>query len=206
MHRSVRHGARTSGRRPASVYAYGGGPTWRLGAETTRGGSVWPEFTRDFETKVHQGIYTKVVDLLTLYNFYKGRQMFWSTVFAWTAGQVGRFSWRWWTVTGGVDHKFSHIYTSNSKCHSTWKLCPSTNCTTFTLEEFEVFRRNMESAAKVLEWTWMSMGLGRGLLGFDKIWPSFDQRFIIRACWLGFRGDGLGWPMFDQSQHVWLDH
>jgi hypothetical protein len=41
-------------------------------------------------------------------------------------------------------------------------------------------------------------------LGF---WPRVCVDMIKRVvsdCWLGFRGDDLGWPRFDQSQRVWL--
>jgi hypothetical protein len=37
------------------------------------------------------------------------------------------------------------------------------------------------------------------------LWRRVDQKLINSDCQLGFRGDGQGWPIFDQSQHVWLD-
>jgi hypothetical protein len=52
-------------------------------------------------------------------------------------------------VTRSVDLSFSPFKTSNLKCHSTLKLCPSTKHTTFTLGDFKVFRGNLENAAKV---------------------------------------------------------
>jgi hypothetical protein len=108
-----------------------------------------------------------------------------------------RFSGRWWIVPASVDQTLSPNSTSNWTCHSTWKLCPSTNYTTFTFGEFEVFRWNLENAAKVLELTWMSKGfkgsLTRVLTKLDQSWP----RLITRGCWLGFRGDGSGRPLFD---------
>jgi hypothetical protein len=78
--------ARTSSRRP-SRRAYGvanvvrraraplGERARRLGV--TRSGAarfsrLGPSFSQNFATKVHLGVYTKVVDLTTLYHFYKG--------------------------------------------------------------------------------------------------------------------------------------
>jgi hypothetical protein len=48
-------------------------------------------FSQNFETKVHQGMKRKVVDLAILYNFCKGRRAFFSTICAQIACQVGRF-------------------------------------------------------------------------------------------------------------------
>jgi hypothetical protein len=71
------------------------------------------------------------------------------------------------------------------------------------LGEFEVFRWNLQNAAKVLE--------VQRHQGFDY---AFDQgltqvrvdliQLVISDCWIGFRGDDSGWPRFDQSQRVWL--
>jgi hypothetical protein len=44
---------------------------------------------------------------------------------------------------------FSCFSTQNLRCQSTWKLCPSTSWTTFLKIDFEVFRWNLENAAKV---------------------------------------------------------
>jgi hypothetical protein len=90
-------GALTGGQRPASACVYddalvatrGGnlecGTRWRVRRrafqhDTFRYMSLWPRFSPDFETKVHWGVKSKVVDLTTLYNFYKGSMMFFSTV------------------------------------------------------------------------------------------------------------------------------
>jgi hypothetical protein len=43
--------------------------------------TVWPPITQNFETEVDQEINSKVVDLLILYHFHKGRIAF-STIFA----------------------------------------------------------------------------------------------------------------------------
>jgi hypothetical protein len=43
------------------------------------------------------------------------------------------------------------------------KLCPSTNCTTFTLGESDVFRWNLENTTKVLGWLGGSKGLSGSL-------------------------------------------
>jgi hypothetical protein len=48
-------------------------------------------FTPNFSTVVGRVINSKVVDLLILYNFYKGRMAFFSTIFAKFSCQVGRF-------------------------------------------------------------------------------------------------------------------
>jgi hypothetical protein len=47
--------------------------------------------------------------------------------------------------------EFSPLCTSNLECRPTWKWCASTNCTTFPLGEFEVFRWILENAPKVLD-------------------------------------------------------
>jgi hypothetical protein len=52
-------------------------------------------------------------------------------------------------VKADIDLHFSPICTSNQQFYSTRKLCPSTKYTTFVLGEFEVFRENLENAAKV---------------------------------------------------------
>jgi hypothetical protein len=59
---------------------------------------------------------------------------------------VTHLSW-----TGGTDlwASFSCFSTQNLKCQSTWKLCPSTSWTAFIKVDFEVFRWNLENAAKV---------------------------------------------------------
>jgi hypothetical protein len=61
-------------------------------------------------------------------------------------------------------------------------LCPSTKYTTFVLGEFEVFRGNLENAAKVLD----DMEGQRVFKGFDQ---GFDQtltmswpRGVVRVC------------------------
>jgi hypothetical protein len=64
------------------------------------------------------------------------------------------------------------------KCHSTWKLCPMKNCTTFVLGEIEVFRWNLENAEKVLE-------RFKDIMGFDqyliRIWPLVSVDLIRRV-------------------------
>jgi hypothetical protein len=55
--------------------------------------------------------------------------------------------------------------------------------------------------------TWRVKGVFKGFdQGFDQTltmsWPSG----VIRVCRWCFRGDGPGWPSFDQSQHCWPDH
>jgi hypothetical protein len=61
-----------------------------------------------------------------------------ATHFQWTGGTV------LWA-------KFSPFSTQNFQCQSTWKLCPSTNWTTLIKVDFQVFRWNLENAAKVPE-------------------------------------------------------
>jgi hypothetical protein len=51
-------------------------------ADMCRTGNVWLRLTRNFSTKVHQVVNRKVVYLTTLYNFYKGSRVFFSTDFA----------------------------------------------------------------------------------------------------------------------------
>jgi hypothetical protein len=45
---------------------------------------------------------------------------------------------------------FSPFCTSNQQCRPTWKLCASTNCTTFPLGDFDMFRWILENVPKVL--------------------------------------------------------
>jgi hypothetical protein len=82
-HRSARHSAWTGGRRPAlaSGTAMCGGVrrvaarrrrARVAGVETPWCGSVQPKFSPHFQTKVHKELISKVVDLATIYNFYKG--------------------------------------------------------------------------------------------------------------------------------------
>jgi hypothetical protein len=82
----------------------------------------------------------------------------------------------------GVDLHFSPFCTSNQQWHSTWKLCPLTNYTTFTLGDFEVFRWILDNAAKVSG----DIGGSKGVLGF----------------WLGFWPNlSKGWPRLTKVGH-----
>jgi hypothetical protein len=54
-------------------------------------GPVQLHFTPNFSTEVGQVVNSKVVDHLFLYNFYKGCRVFFSTIFAQIACQVGSF-------------------------------------------------------------------------------------------------------------------
>jgi hypothetical protein len=95
---------------------------------------------------------------------------------------------------------FSPFSTQNLTCHPKAKLCPSKNWTTYILGDFEVFRWNLENAAKVLE----EVQRQRGLTGvLTKSWPQVGVDLIKRVitdCWLGFWGDDPGGPWFDQRQ------
>jgi hypothetical protein len=62
---------------------------------------------------VPQDVNGKVVDLVTLYNFYKGRMTFFSTNCAQIACQVGRFMGA--VVTLGVDQDFFTHFHSKSQ-------------------------------------------------------------------------------------------
>jgi hypothetical protein len=87
-------------------------------------------------------------------------------------------------VPRSVDLHFSHISTPNFKCRSTWKLCPSTKHTTFTLEDCEVFRENSKNAAKVPADTGGSKRVQGVWLGF---WPNLDHGWPKGS--LGIVGD-----------------
>jgi hypothetical protein len=50
-----------------------------------------------------------------------------------------------WIVDQHVDLHFSPLSLANQQCHSTGKLCASTNCTTFPLGDFEVSREILEN-------------------------------------------------------------
>jgi hypothetical protein len=52
---------------------------------------VWLEFSPKSWTEVHQGLNRKVVDLASLYNFYKGRMVFFSTNCPQIACQIRSF-------------------------------------------------------------------------------------------------------------------
>jgi hypothetical protein len=60
----------------------------RSGAERFHCAPVCLRFPPDFEIEVHQSVNRKVVDLTTLYNFYKGSRVFFSTDFAGTSRQL----------------------------------------------------------------------------------------------------------------------
>jgi hypothetical protein len=47
--------------------------------------------------------------------------------------------------------EFLSFKTSKLKCRQLGKLCPSNRCTTFVLADFDVFKRNLKNASKVLE-------------------------------------------------------
>jgi hypothetical protein len=169
-------------------------------------GSVGTAQTQDFSTEVNLNVNIKIVDLWFLYNFYKGRIGFFLNQFCINYKQTLLFSGHRWIVLVGVDQDFSQICTPNLKCHSTGKLCPSTNCTTFILGEFEVFRWNLENLAKVLGWHRRVKCLS-GVL--TRVWPILIKcwpRWVIRGCWWCFWGDDLGWPTFYQGQDVCPNH
>jgi hypothetical protein len=94
---------------------------------------------------------------------------------------------------------FSPFSTPNLQWHPKEKLCPSKNWTTFILEDFGVFRWNLENAAKVPEGVQGQGGL-TGVLtkGRPQVVVDLIKR-VISDCRRGFWGDGLGWPWFDQS-------
>jgi hypothetical protein len=136
-----------------------------------RTGSVWPRFAQKSWIVVHKVMNMKVVDLTILYNFHKGRTVFFSTDFAGTSCQLGM-------PACPCEHEvlinrssFSPISTQNLQCQSTWKLCPSTRWTTFIKVDFEVFRWNLENAAKVpddIRWRqWLSRF-------WPCLWPRVD--------------------------------
>jgi hypothetical protein len=99
------------------------------------------------------------------------------------------FSGHRWIVTTNVDQAFSRISTLNLECHSTWNLCPSTKYTTFTFGEFEVFRWNLENAAKVLGDIRGSKGVQGVWLGF---WPNLDH-YLTKGCHWGLSVMFLRW-------------
>jgi hypothetical protein len=59
--------------------------------ETFPSSPVSEHFSLKISTEVAQGFYTKVVDHTTLYNFAKGSRVFFSTICAQIACQVGYF-------------------------------------------------------------------------------------------------------------------
>jgi hypothetical protein len=72
----------------------------------------------------------------------------------------------------------------------------------FHIGGFEVFRSNLENAAKVPE----DIHRCQGLSGvWPYFWPRVDHKGVltwssgsIALCRLGFRGDDPGWPRIDQ--------
>jgi hypothetical protein len=98
-----RLGTRARALRPAVLRRYGGtatrggalerGSPWRARRRASQHdwlqcSLVWPRFTPKTWTEVHRGVNSKVVDLTTLYNFYKGSIVFFSTDFAESACQL----------------------------------------------------------------------------------------------------------------------
>jgi hypothetical protein len=102
---------------------------------------------------------------------------------------------------------FSPFSAQNLKFHLTWKLCSSKNWTTFILVEFEVFRWNLENAAKVPEDIHRRQWLSRV---WPCLWPKVDHGCVLTwprgsIGFVGevFRGDDPGEPRFDQCRQVW---
>jgi hypothetical protein len=103
---------------------------------------------------------------------------------------------------------YAFFSTQNLKCQWTWMLCPSKNWTAFILGDFEVFRWNLENAAKVPE----DVQRHQVFSGvWPCLWPRVDHKCVLTSSRgsLGFtgevsRGDDPGWLRFDQCQQVWL--
>jgi hypothetical protein len=112
---------------------------------------------------VPQEVNNKVGDLTTLYNFYKGRMRFFSTICAQNACQFGCFHGadeQCQTTLITVFHPFT-LQISNATQHES---CVPRKTTTFVLGEFEVFRQNLENATKVPD----DIGGSKGVYGvFD---------------------------------------
>jgi hypothetical protein len=123
------------GLRAASAHARPGeGATPREHDSTSRFGVCLFRFTLvslRFSPNIWIEVYTvvnrKVVDLTTLYNFYKGSRVFFSTDFAQNAAKLWMSPYLSEQGLLSVDHVFHPFPPKNLKCQSTWKLCPSTN-------------------------------------------------------------------------------
>jgi hypothetical protein len=81
-----------------------------------------------------------------------------------------------WTGADGSWPSFPPFSTQKLKCHSTRKLCPSKNWTTFILVDFEVFRWNLENAAKVPEDVHRHQGFS---WVWPCLWPKFDHKGVL---------------------------
>jgi hypothetical protein len=130
----------------------------------------------NFWTKVHKVVNRKVVDLTTLYNFYKGPMVLFSTVLCINCSQSLNATLCQWTRPADSWPSFPPSSTQNLKCHSTWKLCRSKNWTTFLLREFEVFRWNLENTAKVpedIQWHQSLSGV------WPCLWPKFVHKCVL---------------------------
>jgi hypothetical protein len=86
-----------------------------------------------------------------------------------------------WTGADGSWPSFPPFSTQKLKCHSTWKLCPSKNWTTFILVDFEVFRWNLENAATAPE------DVQRHQC-FSGVWPWFWPRVDYKCVFTWSRG------------------
>jgi hypothetical protein len=118
----------------------------------------------------------KVVDLTTLYNFYKRPHSVSLNGFCINCNQTLNVAMSWRTGAAGSWPSFSSISSHNLKCQSTWKLCPSTNWTTFIKVDFEVFRWNLENATKVPE----DIHRRQGLSGvWPCLWPRVDHQGVL---------------------------
>jgi hypothetical protein len=118
----------------------------------------------------------KVVDLTTLYNFYKRLYSVFLNGFCTICCQTLNVAMSRWIGAAGSWSRFSSFFTQNLKCHSTWELCFSTNWTTFILVDFEVFMWNLENVAKVLEDIHWRQGLSRVRLC---LWPRVDHKGML---------------------------
>jgi hypothetical protein len=135
---------------------------------------VWPSITPKIWTKVPQDVISKVVDLVSLYNFYKGHMAFFLNQLCTNCMPSWQFSGRWWIVPWSIDRGFSPIYASNLKCHSTLKLCPST---------------------QLLHWEILKC--------LGKIWrmrQKFQRHRMVKRCLRGLtRVLTQPWPLIDQG-------
>jgi hypothetical protein len=136
---------------------------------------VWPRFSPKFWIEVHKVVNSKVVDLTTLYNFYKGSRVFSQWIlhnllpnFECRHVSVNRTCWQLTTFFILLHPKF--------EMPTYMKVVSLDKRTTFILVDFEVFSWNLENAAKVMEDTHRRQCLSGG---WPCLWPRVDHKGVL---------------------------
>jgi hypothetical protein len=137
----------------------------------------------------------KVLDLTTLYNFYKGSIVFFSTDFAQIAAKL------WMSLCLGEQELLAVDQFFHPFPLKIWKAIQHESCALEKLDNFRigrcwVFRWNLENAAKVPEVIWWHQG-------FSGVWPCFWPRVDHKGVLTWSRGSlGVGGSVFEVMTQV----